>query len=388
MKATEESVRLLRWYDACRRDLPWRRTRDPYAVWISEVMLQQTQAETASSYFERFLTRFPTLTALAAADLQEVLALWSGLGYYRRARQLHSAARRMLQEGTGLPRTVAELRRLPGVGPYTAAAVASIAFGISVPAVDGNVVRVVARRGALDADPGRAPARRAIAAAAAKLLHPGRPGDSNQAIMELGATVCMPRNPDCARCPLRQGCRAAAAGHATRYPRPRARRPRVRRQRRVVVVRARGRVLLFRRPLGASVLAGTWELPWTERCEEAALEAALAGRYGGRWTVGPPRVRLRHSVTYRSFEIEVREGKLLAGAVAADSPEAGWFGREELDELPLSSLVRKVLAAVPEERGPGQGVSSEPSCPRPADASRGASRRFPGDAGRPASRGS
>lgn len=187
-------ARLLAWYDRIRRDLPWRRTRDPWAIWVSEVMLQQTRVETAIPYFERFLIRFPDPAALAAAPIEEVLAQWSGLGYYRRARQLHGAAREVVERG-GLPRSSAELERLPGIGPYTAAAIASIAFGEPVPVLDGNVVRVAARLSAEPEDPSRAAARGRLLAVAATLLEISRPGDSNQALMELGATVCLPKSP-------------------------------------------------------------------------------------------------------------------------------------------------------------------------------------------------
>src|SRR5580700_687072 len=172
--------RLLSWYGKHRRDLPWRRTQDPYRIWVSEVMLQQTRVEAVLPYYDRFLGRFPSVDALALAPLDEVLALWSGLGYYRRARQLHAAARRIVDAGE-FPRTIERLLELPGVGAYTAAAVASIAFGAAVPVLDGNVERVMARQLALAQDPKRAASRARLLDAAAALLDPARPGDSNQA---------------------------------------------------------------------------------------------------------------------------------------------------------------------------------------------------------------
>ncbi|HEX6202182.1 MAG TPA: A/G-specific adenine glycosylase [Thermoanaerobaculia bacterium] len=380
------AARLLAWYDRHRRDLPWRRDRDPYRVWLSEVMLQQTRVETVTPYFARFTDRFPDVAALAAADLDEVLALWSGLGYYRRARQLHAAARRVAAAG-GFPRTVEGLRELPGVGAYTAAAVASIAFGVVVPVVDGNVERVAARLLALDGDAKAPAARRRIAETAARLLAPERPGDSNQALMELGATVCLPRRPRCLLCPLGQavpsagggpgwpGCRAAAAGDPERFPSPRRRRA-VERQRRLValVEDGAGRLLLFRRPDDARLLAGTWELPWVEWDEErpgeadaeppgAGHAAALARRYGGRWALGERLAGARHGITFRDIELVAwrasvaRNGGPGGAGVAVDS---GWHRRAELARLPLSSMVEKVLAAVAAAAAAPAGRGSSP----------------------------
>ena len=216
--ARDVACRLSRWYRVHRRDLPWRRTRDPYAIWVSEAMLQQTTAEVVIPRWRRFLSRFPTVEALARAPERAVLAEWSGLGYYARARNLHRAARAIAARGA-FPRTFAELLELPGNGPYTAAAVASIAFGIPVAAVDGNVVRVLCRLRGLRLDPkaSRTLARLRIEAQA---LVPARgAGDHNQAVMELGALVCTPRAPRCGACPLRTLCKAAASGKPEGFPR-------------------------------------------------------------------------------------------------------------------------------------------------------------------------
>jgi A/G-specific adenine glycosylase len=339
---------LLAWYDRSRRDLPWRATRDPYRVWLSEVMLQQTRVEVALPYYQRFLARFPSVEALAAAAEPEVLALWSGLGYYRRARQLLGAARQVAARG-GFPETPAGWRELPGVGDYTAAAVTSICFGATVPVLDGNVERVLARVLALAGDPKGAAARRRLLAAAAELVDPARPGDSNQALMELGATVCTPRRPRCLACPLLSGCRAAAAGEAERYPAPRPRRAAEARTLLAAVAESRGRVLLVRRPAGASLLAGTWEVPWVEAgggtaAGRRAAAALLAARYGGRWRLSPEVARVRHSITFRALEVAVHRAKVEAGREVAEGTEAGWFDAAGRRELPLSSLVGKVLA--------------------------------------------
>lgn len=207
---TELAAALLRHYDVHRRDLPWRDRADPYAVWVSEIMLQQTRVETARPYYERWLERFPDLDALADAEIDDVLRAWQGLGYYARARNLHRAARMVRERYHGaIPADPAELRRLPGVGAYTAGAVASIAFGAATPAVDGNVRRVVARLHDLE-DPTAAQ----LQTLAVELVPADRPGDFNQALMEIGATVCTPRAPDCDACP--GGCWAASGSSPTR----------------------------------------------------------------------------------------------------------------------------------------------------------------------------
>ncbi len=339
------AAQLLRWFDGARRDLPWRRTRDPYTIWVSEVMLQQTRVETVLGYYERFLERFPTVDALAAAELDEVLALWSGLGYYRRARQMHRAARELAARGGAFPETPEKLRELPGIGPYTAAAIASIAFGVAAPVVDGNVVRVVSRLEGYDGGAQRAEGRRRLAAAAGRLLDPRRPGDSNQALMELGAVVCRPRAPRCPECPLSDACVAYAEGAPERYPPPRARRPTERQRRLGALVEEGSKVLLVRRADDSELLAGTWEVPWVDWARPRAAERRLAERYGGEWRLGPSRGWLRHGITFRSLELEVREARLVERGGVEERGEAGWFGREEISRLAISSLVRKILGA-------------------------------------------
>ncbi len=303
-------ARLLAWYDGARRDLPWRRTADPYAIWVSEIMLQQTTVAAVIPYWERFLGAFPDVAALAAAPQERVLALWAGLGYYRRARMLHEAARTLVARGeTRLPATLDGLRALPGVGVYTAAAIASIAFGIAEPVVDGNVQRVLAREGALAGDPARAENAKRILARARALLDPARPGDSNQALMELGATVCVPRAPRCLACPWSEHCAARALGAPERFPAAAPAREAV------IVVRAaacvrdrRGRVLLRRVPEGERN-AGLWEFPaaalpgaradakWT--AAQARLAQRELGDLFARAVVpGAPLGRVRHAITH------------------------------------------------------------------------------------------
>jgi A/G-specific adenine glycosylase len=366
VRHAQDSKNLLRWFDRHRRDLPWRRTRDPYGIWLSEVMLQQTRVETVLPYYERFLTRFPTVEALAAAPLEEVLALWSGLGYYRRARQLHAAAQQIVAASSGFPRTLEGLRALPGIGDYTAAAVASIVFGVVAPVLDGNVERVLARWLALGEDPKGSAARKQLLATAASLLDPARPGDSNQALMELGATLCTPRRPKCLLCPLAGGCRAAAEGDPERYPAARTKREVEKRRMVAAVVEGASGVLLFRRPDDSELLAGTWELPWVEVDGEPA--AALAARYGGRWHLGPQVAEVRHGITFRDLQVAVHRAELhVAGDEVRDGREAGWFDAEGRAGLPLSSLVGKILGKVlkrlPEASPEMGGVSPRVSPP-------------------------
>jgi A/G-specific adenine glycosylase len=305
-------------------------------------MLQQTRVEVVAPYWQRFVARFPDVEALAVAQPGEVLALWSGLGYYGRARRLQAAAVQIVQAGGKFPDTLVALSRLPGVGGYTAAAVASIAFGESVAVLDGNVERVATRLLALEEDPKGAQARRRLRATAEALLHPADPGGSNQALMELGATVCLPRSPRCALCPLAALCRAAARGQAESLPRPRARRRPRRVELTAAVVRREGRLLLVRRGQDERLLAGTWELPWAASQDEPAV--ALARRYGGRWRLGRKIGTLRHAITDRDIRLEVREATLGEAADVTEGAEAAWFEPDAAAALPSSSLLRKALA--------------------------------------------
>lgn len=337
---------LLLWFEQNKRDLPWRWQRDPYAIWVSEIMLQQTQVETVLPYYERFLASFPTVEDLAAGAIDEILGLWSGLGYYRRARLLHQAAQKIVDSGEGFPGDLEGLRSLPGVGGYTAAAVGSIAFGIAEPAIDGNVERVVGRYLGIEGDPKRGEARQRIRDTARSFLAEGRPGDSNQALMEIGATVCRPRKPRCAHCPLGRRCEALLSGRPETFAARRGGATQSRVRRRVAVVRDREKVLLFRRPEDSEQLAGMWELPWADEAGKVSSEASLTARYGGQWRFGDRLGRVRHSVTNRFFEIEIVEGELETPAGLAEGAEAGWFNGDEIEKLAVSSLVRKVLVEV------------------------------------------
>ena len=264
---------LLRWYEGQARDLPWRRTRDPYAIWVSEVMLQQTQVSVVLPYWTAFLARFPDVGALARASLDEVLAAWRGLGYYARARNLHRAAQAVAERHGGrLPDDVDALRALPGFGRYTVGAVASIAFGRAVPLVDGNVARVLARLFGVEGATGDASREKRLWALAEALVEGERPGDWNQALMELGATVCRPEQPTCLLCPLRARCVALAAGKVTEIPAPKVPSRRQALHLAVVAARRGDAVLLVRRD-GTGLFGGLWELPGVECAPGSEVEA-------------------------------------------------------------------------------------------------------------------
>ena len=343
---------LLGFYDARRRALPWRMHPQPYRVWVAEVMLQQTRADTVIPYYRAWLERFPDLASLATAPLDDVLRLWEGLGYYARARNLHRAAL-MVRERLGgeLPCSAAALRRLPGVGEYTVAAVASIAFGETVPVVDGNVRRVLAR---LFEEP--APTAAWLRERAAELLDPDRPGDFNQALMELGATVCLPRATACGECPLASECRARRRGTVARCPRPRHRGPLPEVDIGVAALLrtedgSHPELLLVRRP-AEGLLGGLWELPGERVHREAAQStAARAARAAGARVTGEPRalpiVRQLYSHfrgVYRPFVWLIR---LLRSPLERRSRvESVWVDRAGLDARALPVVQRKIAEAV------------------------------------------
>lgn len=330
---------VLAFFDERRRSLPWRDTDDPYRIWVSEVMLQQTRVDTVVPYYERWLERFPTLDSLADAGLDDVLRVWQGLGYYSRARNLHHAARIVRERHNGrLPTTAAELRSLPGIGSYTAGAVASIAFGRPEPAVDGNTRRVLCRLFDRDHIP---PAE--LRSIAAELVPPDRPGDFNQALMELGATVCSPRSPACGVCPLASECAALARG--TQLQRPRSRRAGSLPEFDVgtAVFVADGRSLVVRRP-ERGLLAGLWEFPGTlvrdrERPRSAARRAirmlGISSTGRSRFIAAVPHSFSHRRETYHVFRFD--------GDVA-DAPVAGaaWASPADLAVLAMPVAQRRI----------------------------------------------
>ena len=349
--------RLLAWFDGHARDLPWRRAPSPYRTLISEFMLQQTVVATVIPYFEAFLARWPDVAALAAATEEQVLAAWSGLGYYSRARNLHRAATAVVERhGGAVPPDEEALRALPGVGPYTAAAIAAIAFGQPTFALDGNAARVVARLRAVREPIDRPATRVQLRALGEAMVPRQRAGAFMEAVMELGATVCTPRTPACPRCPLTVSCEAYRLGLVTAIPAKSP--PRPKRPVSAVCARVRraGRILLVRRARG--LLAGTWTLPTVERARgQEADGAALALRVVTELTGATARTlsasrvgEVRHVFTHRDLVAEVYDVDGPLASSLADAPDAQgrdvrWASAADLTEMAVSSLLRKLLAA-------------------------------------------
>jgi A/G-specific adenine glycosylase len=350
--AAPDPSRLLAWYDRYRRRLPWRalpgEAADPYRVWLSEVMLQQTTVAAVAPYYAKFLARFPSVEALAAAEIDEVFKLWAGLGYYARARNLHACAMAVVARHGGVfPTTETELAALPGIGSYTAAAVTAIAFDGPASPVDGNIERVITRLYAVEDElPAAKPAIRALAE---RMRPPRRPGDFAQAMMDLGATICTPKNPACALCPLMDGCAARRRGDPETFPRKAKKREgKLRRGAAFVALRADGGLLVRTRP-ARGLLGGMTEVPTTEFLadfdESAALDQAPGLGAGGaarrtRWRRLPGAVT--HAFTHFPLELLVFRAKVPADTAAPGGMR--WIAASEVRGAALPSLMRKVLA--------------------------------------------
>ena len=329
--------RLLDWYERHRRNLPWRHGRDPYAIWVSEIMLQQTRVAVVIERYRAFMEHFPTLVSLALGSEDEVLALWSGLGYYRRARLLHKAAQFVAAQYNGnLPRTAGELRALPGIGAYTAAAIASIAHGERVAVIDGNVERVLCRLEGWEGGANRAGSsqRRSLEELADRLLSPERPGDFNQALMELGATVCTPRNPRCLVCPIAAHC--TTRGEHKMPPRPAMLSREIAHALALRAMRSgkaaqphRDEILLERRPAHLTVMPGLWQLP--ALLDAAVPEAVL-------------RMTVRHAIMQVNYYVRIRvvEEKEVDG-LTEPGGERRWVPLAVASQMALTGLTRKVL---------------------------------------------
>jgi A/G-specific adenine glycosylase len=339
--------RLLSWYAKHARDLPWRRTNDPYAIWISEIMLQQTQVATVISYFERFMKRFPTLKALAKADERAVLRLWEGLGYYRRARQLHQAARVIVSKHGGrFPRDAEALRRLPGIGRYTAGAILSIAFDLPEPILEANTMRLWTRLLAYRGDPAAAAAQRLFWSMAQAIL-PRRPaGRVNQALMELGSQACLVRAPRCDSCPVSPLCRANAQGLQNKLPLPRLKQRTNELHEAAVLVRRRSRVLLVKCPEGGR-WAGLWDFPRFEihSKEPAAVLVELVENVrrltGVDIQPGEKLKTIRHGVTRFRITLDCYDAKCLScKSGRINNSQMRWLLLSELEQYPLSSTGR------------------------------------------------
>ena len=336
MNGSDFTSAVLAWYDAGHRDLPWRHTKDAYRIWISEIMLQQTRAETVVSYYERFLEKYPTVRALAAAPQEDVLKSWEGLGYYSRARSLQKAAQMIVSEfGGQLPADVKQLRSLPGVGDYTAGAIASIAFGIPAAAVDGNVERVICRYYAIEDIVGTPAVRRVITEKTQALVPIDRPGAFANAMMEMGATMCTPRNPACLLCPVRETCRGFAKGIAAELPHKMPKKAQRVENRAVLLVFHRDRVLVTKRK--EKLLGGLFVFPDVlEENDPAALCAALENM-GIRAAYDEKIGHAKHVFTHLIWEMDVHA--LIADGMT-DVPDGQWVTREELEALPLPTAVK------------------------------------------------
>ncbi len=343
---------LIGWFEANREDLPWRRRRDPYAVWLSEIMLQQTRVETVIPYYERFLARFPTVEALAAAPLDEVLKLWEGLGYYSRARNLHRAAQQIVREWDGrFPNTVDDLTRLPGVGRYTARAIGSFAFGLDVPVLDGNVMRVLARVFDVRGDIRLPQTRRELWTLAERLLPVGRAALWNEGLMELGRRICTPHAPQCSLCPLRDRCEAYRLGAQEQLPMrsPRERTPHYD-VAAAIIRREDGRILITQRPLDG-MLGGLWEFPGGKRRADETLQACLRREIreelGIEIAVGAQVAVVKHAYTHFRITLYAFECRHLRGEPQTlGVADWAWVMLDEVDAYAFSAADRRIIAAL------------------------------------------
>ena len=323
--------RILAWFGKNKRDLPWRRTRDPYRIWISEIMLQQTRVAAVLPYYERFLKRFPDVGTLATAAEHDLLASWAGLGYYSRARNLQKAAKTILELGR-FPADHPSIRSLPGVGDYTAAAIASIAFELPHAVLDGNVIRVLSRltgeRGNVDS----AVVRTRLRAGADSLVDPKHPGEFNQGLMELGATLCLPRQPQCLFCPLASECKALTLGLQNELPLKSARPGSIEMEIQLLVIEKAEMILAWKRPARSSRLAGFWELPEPAQLPRAQVQKRIA--------------RFRHTIVNTNYHYDVFRASLVR--VPA---KFRWLPKNKLNEVPLSTAAKKALACLEEYEG-------------------------------------
>jgi A/G-specific adenine glycosylase len=354
---------LLAWYRASHRDLPWRHDRDPYRIWVSEVMLQQTQVATVIPYYERFLQSFPTLAALASASLDDVLKVWEGLGYYARARNLHRAAQAVVNDHVGVvPADAKTFASLPGIGSYMTAAVQSIAFDAPLAVVDGNVKRVIARLFAISISVDTRAGARAVQEVVDRLLDRHDPGTFNQAMMELGALVCRPLNPSCDRCPVMRDCAALSQGDPLAFPVRDARRAVPRQKIAVGVVSDGNRVLITRRA-EKGMLGGLWEFPGGKvlRGEIPARACAreIEEETGLRVEVSEKIAHVKHVYTHLSVEIDVFHCRYLGGSVVLDGPtDFRWVTMEETSAYAFPKANHKFMADIRQALGRPQGARS------------------------------
>lgn len=347
---TPFAAELLAWYRENARDLPWRRTQDPYHIWVSEIMLQQTQVDTVIPYYERFLTLFPTLTALALAPTEQVLKAWEGLGYYSRARNLQKGAQTVLEAHNGqVPADAAALRQLPGVGDYTTGAIASIAFGLPVPAVDGNVLRVVSRVAAYDGDIAKPAAKAEVTRWVAGQMPATDAGDFTQAMMELGATVCSPTRPACQSCPVAGRCEAKRQQLVDKLPVKSKKTPPRPETSVVGVIWDGERVLVQQRP-DQGLLAGMWEFPTFAASADDAGEAVLVRQFAERGltvAITSPLATIEHTFSHIKMTYQAFLGRRLDGETAGTTAHR-WATLAEIDRLPFSKAQLRLLTALKE----------------------------------------
>lgn len=342
----DPGTRLLAWFSKHARDLPWRaEPRNPYRVLISEIMLQQTQVDRVVPIYERFVKRFPSFVELAAAEEDEVLSAWTGLGYYRRARLLHRLARTVVAAGGDLPRSSAALEELPGIGPYTAAAIASLAFGEAVSVLDGNVMRIAARVNAYDVDPRSAAGKAALGDWTQTLMQSHPSGFINEALMELGALVCRPRSPDCPVCPLRAICRAESQQNQESFPRPRVEREKEQHRWLMVCCIDPESRWLLKRVSSGPILRGLWLPPWTALPDPVDLEAAATSLLPFPATVSIELLEpIRHSITHRLITVHPALIELKHAPAMEFDPEWCWTP-PGAGNLPTSTLLSKLHKA-------------------------------------------
>ena len=339
---------LLAWYRANARDMPWRRTTDPYAIWLSEIMLQQTRVDQGTPYYERFIATFPNVHALARASEDRVLKLWEGLGYYSRARNLHRAAKIVSSEYAGtFPQSAEQLQTLPGVGRYTAGAIASIAFGERVPVLDGNVIRVLSRVFNIEACTDEPKVRDQLWEIAATLVPARDPGDFNQVMMELGARVCTPNAPLCAQCPVQKHCCARAKGVESQRPVRRKKSETPRREMVAAAIKRDGKYLMAKRP-ASGLLGGMWEFPSGEvrngETHERALTRELKQNFGLRIKPGKLVASVQHAYSHFKVTLHVYACELIDGTPdAKEHDETHWFARKSFSSLALPKVVHKFL---------------------------------------------
>ncbi len=342
---------LLAWFDASKRDMPWRNTQDPYTIWVSEIMLQQTQVKTVIPYFERWIKAFPTVKKLAHAREEHVLKLWEGLGYYSRARNLHKAAQTVVRNFGGVvPDTFESISQLPGIGRYTAGAILSIAHDQRVPVLDGNVKRVVSRLFALRENGSNRKSEDRLWSAAEALLPRKRSGDFNQSLMELGATVCLPNNPSCLLCPVLKSCDAFAQGKVARFPPPKKRTPSKKIEVSAAVILKKGKVYIQKRPHGG-LMGGLWEFPGGKleagEDPEVGLLREIQEELGVQVTITEKMMTIKHAYTQFRVTLHAYLCRLPKGRIrATECEEWRWVERDDLETFTFPAANAKIVRSL------------------------------------------